>query len=229
MTVWLAGWQRRREHGLLPGVGITTGYQLPVTVHYGSGTDTLADVYLAGKCKPDFSDIRFADADGNLIPFWRKSKTDSDNAVYWLKINADLSVAASYYVYYGCNLSETEVDLSDMDAVFDAVIPNVQLALPLDEGSSEIGGWLVNWTKRKSLTINAGVGAGTDYQVIIKPTLEAALMEPKSSTAKPWLKSTAAGSANPTSATSASPRAIRRRCTLTSYAQRSIRLTLFSL
>src|SRR3990167_8547989 len=66
--------------------GALTDFQMSVTAHYGSGTDSGADVYLAGKCQTDFDDIRFTDAAGTDIDYWRESKVDSDHAVFWLEV-----------------------------------------------------------------------------------------------------------------------------------------------
>ena len=66
--------------------GALTNFQMSVTVHFGSGTDSGADVFLAGKCQTDFDDIRFTDAAGTDIDYWRESKVDSDNAVFWVEV-----------------------------------------------------------------------------------------------------------------------------------------------
>jgi hypothetical protein len=74
-----------------------------VTVHYGSGSDNMGDVYCNGKCRPDFGDIRFTDGDGTtVLSYWMESKIDSDIAVFWVKMASDLnSENRVLYLYYG--------------------------------------------------------------------------------------------------------------------------------
>jgi len=87
---------------------------MKVVVHYGSGTDSGEDVYLGGKCRTDFGDIRFTDNDGQtLLDYWIESKADSDNAVIWVKVADDLSSAdVPIYIYYG-NASATSISNID--------------------------------------------------------------------------------------------------------------------
>lgn len=60
-------------------------YVLPITVHYGSGTDSGDDVYLTD-CYVDFTDIYFTEEDHTtLIPYYRFSYTDSDQAVFYVR------------------------------------------------------------------------------------------------------------------------------------------------
>ena len=48
----------------------------------------------------DFDDILFTDDDGiTVLSYWRESKTDGNNAIFWLKINDNLSEDVGIYVY----------------------------------------------------------------------------------------------------------------------------------
>ena len=118
MVGWLQGWNYRKSHVINPSSGAGTGYQIKITVHYGSGADSGSDVYLNGKCNTDFSDIRFTDSSGSvLLPYWIESYTPSDNAVIWVKINDDLSTnPATIYIYYG---NPNATSLSNGQATFD--------------------------------------------------------------------------------------------------------------
>jgi hypothetical protein len=86
-------------------------------VHYGSGTDGGEHVYLNGKCRTDFGDIRFTRSDGiTLLDYWMESKVDGDNAVFWVEVADDLSTnAATIYIYYG---NPTATSISNGDATF---------------------------------------------------------------------------------------------------------------
>ena len=101
---WLTGWSYRKSHEIVGSTaGAQTDYQIRIKVHYGSGVDDAENVYLNGKCRTDFGDIRFTDINGNELPYWMEEKTDGDFAVFWVKVP---SIPASpnttqIYIYYG--------------------------------------------------------------------------------------------------------------------------------
>ncbi|MCJ7747920.1 MAG: DUF2341 domain-containing protein [Desulfobacterales bacterium] len=109
---WLSGWLYRKSNPIGNATGAGSGYQIKLTVHYGSGSDSAGDVYLSGKCETDFSDLRFTDANGVIqLPYFLESKTDSDNAIFWIKVYDSLeSSPAPIYVYYG---NASAVSISD--------------------------------------------------------------------------------------------------------------------
>ena len=100
---WLTGWNYRKSHIINAATGAGTNYQKQITVHYGAGSDSDDDVYLNGKCKTDFGDIRFTDNDETtLLDYWLESKVDSDNAIFWVEVADSLeSAAQTIYIYYG--------------------------------------------------------------------------------------------------------------------------------
>ncbi|MDD5508895.1 MAG: DUF2341 domain-containing protein, partial [Bacteroidales bacterium] len=98
-----SSWHYRKSHIINPASGAGTDYQVQITVHYGSGTDALGDIYCSSLCKTNFGDIRFTAADGTTsLSYWMQSSVASDNAVFWVKVSADLSSSAqTIYIYYG--------------------------------------------------------------------------------------------------------------------------------
>ena len=100
---WLSGWQYRKSHVINPASGAGTNYQIRIKVNYGSGTDSGENVYLNGKCRSDFGDIRFTGSDGvTLLDYWMETKVDGNYAVFWVEVADDLSSnPATIYVYYG--------------------------------------------------------------------------------------------------------------------------------
>jgi len=102
---WLTGWQYRKKHEINGSpAGPVTDYQIRVKVHYGSGADGGEDVYLNGKCRSDFGDVRFTADDGEtLLSYWMEEKVDSDYAVFWVKVPSIPASpdVASIYIYYG--------------------------------------------------------------------------------------------------------------------------------
>jgi hypothetical protein len=111
---WLTGWRYRKSHVINPASGAGTNYQIKITVHYGSGTDSGEHVYLNGKCRTDFGDIRFTRSDGiTLLDYWMERKVDGDNAVFWVEVADDLSTTSqTIYIYYG-NPSATTTSNGD--------------------------------------------------------------------------------------------------------------------
>ena len=116
---WLSGWNYRKLHKIAgTTVGPQSDYQIRIVVHYGNGTDSGENVYLNGKCNPDFSDIRVASDDGEtVLPQWIEEKVDNDYAIIWVKITSIPASPdkATIYIYYG-NSSASEY--SDGEATF---------------------------------------------------------------------------------------------------------------
>lgn len=105
-SMWLdPNWNYRKSHVIVgSSSGSVTNYQIRIIVHYGSGTDSGEHVYLNGKCRADFGDIRFtADDKVTLLPYWIERKVDGDYAVFWVKIPyIPLYPDTTFiYVYYG--------------------------------------------------------------------------------------------------------------------------------
>jgi len=117
MVGWLSGWKYRKSHVINPSQGAGSNYQIRITVHYGSGVESGEHVYLNGKCRSDFGDIRFTASDGEtLLSYWIEKVIDGDYAIFWVKISDDLSEnPVTIYIYYGNPLATTT---SDGDATF---------------------------------------------------------------------------------------------------------------
>lgn len=62
---WLGDWQYRKSHVINPSIGAGTNYQIRIKAYYGDGVDNGENVYLNGKCRSDFGDVRFT----SFIPF----------------------------------------------------------------------------------------------------------------------------------------------------------------
>ena len=97
---WLSGWNYRKTHVIQNATGAGNNYQVRITVHYGTGTDSGEHVYLNEHCKTDFGDIRFTDDNGTtLLDYWMESYTIGDHAVFWVKIADNLdNTSATIYI-----------------------------------------------------------------------------------------------------------------------------------
>jgi len=117
---WLSGWRYRKPHEIVGSTaGEVTNYQIRITVHYGSGTDSGEHVYLNGKCRTDFGDIRFTSDDGvTELSYWMEEKVDGDYAIFWVKVPSIPASpdAATIYIYYG---NPTATTTSNGDNTFE--------------------------------------------------------------------------------------------------------------
>jgi signal peptidase I len=118
---WLSDWGYRKSHVINPASGAGTNYQVKVKVYYGSGTDSGENVYLNGKCRTDFGDIRFTNDDQTtLLDYWIEEKVDSSYAIIWVEVADDLSsVSRTIYLYYGKSNATTTSNGSNTFIFFD--------------------------------------------------------------------------------------------------------------
>jgi len=95
--------QYRKSHVIASSLGADIDYQVMIVVHYGSGTDYGQNVYCNYHCQTDFDDVRFTDSTGDVpLCYWRGPKIDGDYAVFWVKIQGNLTASAQkIYVCYG--------------------------------------------------------------------------------------------------------------------------------
>lgn len=122
--------------GMLYGVLLDDVLYLPFLNDIIGSTMAIADlrdqVTLDGKCRTDFGDVRFTEDDGvTELDYWIESKTDGDNAIFWVEIPTILADpnTVTIYIYYGkadatttSNMSDTFIDSNPMEtlAEFDA-------------------------------------------------------------------------------------------------------------
>jgi len=120
-VTWLTGWSYRKSHVINPSSGAGTNYQVKITVHYGSGTDSGSDVYLGEKCRSDFGDIRFTSNDKTtLIDYWMENKVDGNYATFWVEVPDDLSSnSTTIYIYYGNSSATTTSNGNNTFVFFD--------------------------------------------------------------------------------------------------------------
>ncbi|MHA2424832.1 MAG: DUF2341 domain-containing protein, partial [Candidatus Thorarchaeota archaeon] len=107
---WLTGWQYRKSHTITGSAGAGTDYQIRITVHRATGTDSGEDVYVGSNCKTDFGDVRFTDDDGiTLLDYWME-EFHSENASFWVRVKDSLESNQDIYIYYG---NSEAMDASD--------------------------------------------------------------------------------------------------------------------
>jgi len=146
---WLAGWTYRKSHVISQQAGAGTDYQKRIRVDFGAGADDGEDVFVDGKCQADFDDIRFTDNDETtLLDYWLESKTNSDEAYFWVKLDDDVGAGdVTIYVYYKNDAAATASD-------FDATFP----VLSDDFEDGTVGVQPANWNE-------VTAGAGDSFEV----------------------------------------------------------------
>ena len=132
---WLSGWNYRKNHTINLATGAGTNYQIKLTVYKGTGIDSGGNIYCGGNCLDNFADLRFTDDDGiTELDYWIENYTSGINAIFWVKIQDDLSSNVKICVYYGKNDA-----LSCMN--FDATFP----ILSDDFEDGIVGNSPINW------------------------------------------------------------------------------------
>ena len=122
-----------------------------------SNTDNGEQVFLNGKCRTDFGDVRFTGSDGaTLLNYWMESEVDGYNASFWVQVADDLSSAnQTIYVYYGNSSATTTSSGNDTFLHFD------DFSGGLTNWSTMSGTWTV---ENGDLTIEPG---SADYNYLV--------------------------------------------------------------
>lgn len=83
--------------------------------------DLNVTVALDDKSKADFGDVRFTDDDGSTeLNYWMQEKVDSSYAIFWVKVEDDLSsTAQSIFIYYGKSDATTTSNGGNTFDIFD--------------------------------------------------------------------------------------------------------------
>jgi hypothetical protein len=135
---WLIGWSYRKAHNITGSLaGEQFNYPVLLNVHYNHGADTQSDVYLGGKCKNDFGDIRFTDSSGvSPLDYYVQMKSDGNNALTWVKVNEipQYPNCTTIYIYYG---NQNASSISNKDWVLDSFSD-------FEDGTTQ--GWTISWT-----------------------------------------------------------------------------------
>lgn len=118
---WLTGWKRRKSKTISGSIaGTQTDYQMMLTIHKSTGSDTTTDIYLGTNVRDDFGDVRFTSSDGStVLTYWIESFTSGSIATIWIKIPLILAdpSTSTIYIYYD-NTSATSLSNGDNAFIF---------------------------------------------------------------------------------------------------------------
>ena len=107
---WISGnWLYRKEITVSNNLD---NYKTLITIGNTSG----GDVNCSGYCNNDFSDIRFADEDGNFIPYWMENYTVDVQANFWVNNTYN---DTTLYLYYGNESATSTSDGKQTFEIFD--------------------------------------------------------------------------------------------------------------
>ncbi len=102
LTWWNTSWGKRVQRNVNNASVALTDYQLKNTTTYDSDMNA------------NFSDLRFTNDTGTLIPYWIESKTDSSTAEIWLKIpSISTTTGATVWMYYNNSAANSVSSISD--------------------------------------------------------------------------------------------------------------------
>jgi hypothetical protein len=112
VTWFDGGWGNRKEITISNPV---EDYQSLINISKSSG----GDVSCEGHCNDNFSDIRFACANGTLLPYWIQEKTDGTECVVWVNNTFNDSTIYLYYnntaAISASNATETFISFVDCE------------------------------------------------------------------------------------------------------------------
>ncbi len=110
---WNNNWDKRKEFTVAGSPsGEVIDYPLPITVHYGMGSDSARHVYLNDSCQNDFDDIRFITQTGKELPYYLEQKKNGDKALFWVSIDSIPAAPnnVSCYLYYDNPVASSNSD-----------------------------------------------------------------------------------------------------------------------
>lgn len=120
---WLSAYTYRKQITISgTTAGAQTNYQMRLTIHKGSGSDSGSDVYLSSHCQDDFDDIRFTKSDRETeLDYWRETYTSGDNATFWVEFDSIPASpgSANFYIYHGNSTASSDSNGDNTFLFFD--------------------------------------------------------------------------------------------------------------
>lgn len=144
---WMSGWTYRRYFTVDRPAGVSAETNYPVQIRVGESAGASGhDLHCTGKCKSDFSDLRFTAADGDTImPLWIESisgTSPNQTAIIWVKFPSVGESSTTAYLYYGRAAAEAVSSISatfpDFSEDFSGTSLNAAKWTAALEGSGDI-------------------------------------------------------------------------------------------
>lgn len=99
--------------------GSESNYPVKITLIKGSGANSAGNIYLNNNCLDWPEDVRFYDADGNSLSFWRE-ESDATDGTWWVKISSiPTGNNIGIWVYYGKATDSDASSGANTGALFD--------------------------------------------------------------------------------------------------------------
>ena len=108
----LSGWSYHKEHEIVGSTaGAVSNYPMLIRVNYGDGYDYDGDVFVQGKCKTDFGDIRFVDSDQQtLLNYWLEEiYVKSDSTYFYVLSREKLVMSPEAGTWYSTGLHSLDI------------------------------------------------------------------------------------------------------------------------
>lgn len=92
-------------------------YQIKLILDYAEGSSYGNRILLDGNCKESFADIRFTNADSQLLDYWidPNSIVLGEEAIVWVEFDEISTTGTDFYIYYG---NPTATSIGDGDNTF---------------------------------------------------------------------------------------------------------------
>jgi len=170
---FLTGWTYRRYFTVVRDAGVEaeTNYPVPIRVGESSGASDF-DLHCVGKCKSDFSDLRFTTADGDTtMPLWIESisgTSPNQTAIIWVKYPSVGENSTTAYLYYGNPEAEGVSDGAEVFQFFSdfsaAPLDTSQWTATLEgNGTAAVSGGVLRLNCPDGATNRAKVTSTTEF------------------------------------------------------------------
>ncbi|MCJ7634628.1 DUF2341 domain-containing protein [Candidatus Bathyarchaeota archaeon] len=115
------------------GCNSSGNYRYGITTLSIINSDSSGTVFVFGKARSDFADIRFTASDGTtLLNYWTEIKVDDAYATFWVQVSDDLSAQnQTIYIYYGKSNATTTSNGTSTFLLFDDFNGNLAQWLPI--------------------------------------------------------------------------------------------------
>lgn len=130
---WISGYSYRKTLTVIQDASAPEYYLIPITVHYGAGTDSNFDVYLDGNCRASCADVYFTNTDDDHLESWVFNWTTSVFATYFVPVTNLNMANQTIRMYYGNNddnIYETYT------GIFNYSLTNLNVIVPFNDGNT---------------------------------------------------------------------------------------------
>ncbi len=98
---WNTNFSYRQKFNISEETSTETNIVVPIAIQYGYGISSDHKIYCNESCQSDFDDIRFTNANGTELDYFREMYDDGYRAMYYIQIDWLPTSGRDFYIYYG--------------------------------------------------------------------------------------------------------------------------------